>query len=51
MKIHNFTGISDVYEESQLPDLIVETDKEDVLTSRNKIVAFLLKIISHKGGY
>ncbi len=46
MKIYNFTGISDVYEVPQDPDLIVDTDKEDILTSKSKIVEFLLNAIS-----
>jgi len=47
LKIYNFTGISDIYEAPQQPDLIVDTDKDDILTSKNKIVEFLLQTVSN----
>jgi adenylylsulfate kinase len=45
-KIYNFTGINDIYEIPQSPDLIVDTGKEDILTSKSKILDFLLETIS-----
>lgn len=41
--IKNFTGIDDVYEEPLNPEIIVETDKETVEESANKIVNYLKK--------
>ena len=45
-KIHNFSGISDVYDVPQSPDLIIDTGKEDISASKNKILEFLLETIS-----
>lgn len=45
-KIHNFSGINDVYDVPQSPDLIVDTGKEDISASKNKILEFLLETIS-----
>ena len=42
-KIKNFTGISDPYEEPAEPEVVVCTDREDVNTSLDKIVDYLLK--------
>jgi adenylylsulfate kinase len=39
--IKNFTGIDDPYEEPESPEIIVETDKETVEESVNKILSFL----------
>jgi adenylylsulfate kinase len=40
-KIKNFTGVDDPYEEPEHPELIVETDKETVEESVNRIFAKL----------
>lgn len=40
-EISRFTGISDPYEEPVDPDVIVETDKETVEESTDKVVRFL----------
>src|SRR5690348_8554700 len=40
-KIKNFTGVDDPYEEPENPDLVVETDKETVEESVQKIFAKL----------
>ena len=39
--IPNFTGISAPYQEPENPEIIVETDKEDILQSTKKIIASL----------
>ncbi len=39
--IKNFTGIDDPYEEPEKPEIIVETDRETVDESVNKILSFL----------
>jgi adenylylsulfate kinase len=41
--IPNFTGYSDPYEEPENPDIVVDTEKETVSTSTNKIIDFLTK--------
>ncbi len=40
-KIKEFTGVSDPYEEPEHPELIVETDKETIEESANRIIAKL----------
>src|SRR5947199_5814162 len=40
-KIKGFTGVDDPYEEPQQPELVVETDKETIEESLNRIVAKL----------
>ena len=40
-EIKNFTGISDPYEEPLNPEVTVDTEKEDVEESMNKILAYL----------
>ena len=45
-KIHFFTGISDVYEPPEDADLIINTENEDILVSKNKIVNFLFEALS-----
>lgn len=40
-KIKEFTGVSDPYEEPEHPELIVETDKETIEESANRILAKL----------
>jgi adenylyl-sulfate kinase len=42
-EIKNFTGVSDPYEEPLRPEIVVETDKETVEESAQKIVAYLEK--------
>lgn len=39
--IKNFTGIDDPYEEPENPEIIVETDKESIEESVNKIIKYL----------
>ena len=41
--IPNFTGYSDPYEDPENPDIVVDTEKETVSTSTNKIIDFLTK--------
>lgn len=41
--IQNFTGISDPYEEPKTPDIIVDTEKETISQSVNKILDYLTK--------
>jgi adenylylsulfate kinase len=43
-KIKNFTGIDDPYEEPLNPELVVETDKETVDESVNRILAKLVEL-------
>jgi adenylylsulfate kinase len=40
-EIKNFTGVSDPYEEPESPEVLVESDKEDIEASVEKIVARL----------
>ncbi|MBD3182374.1 adenylyl-sulfate kinase [Candidatus Poribacteria bacterium] len=40
-EIKNFTGISDPYEEPENPTIIVDTDKENVEESAEKIIRYL----------
>jgi adenylyl-sulfate kinase len=40
-EIKNFTGVSDPYEEPDNPEIVVETDKEDVNESLQKIIRTL----------
>lgn len=41
-KINNFTGISDPFEEPYNADLVIDTEKEDVNTSIDKLYNFIL---------
>ena len=43
-EIPNFTGVSDPYEEPINPEIIIETDKEDVEQSVQKIIKSLKKL-------
>jgi adenylylsulfate kinase len=43
-KIKNFTGVDDPYEEPEHPELVVETDKETVEESVNRIFAKLVEL-------
>ncbi len=43
-KITGFTGVDDPYEEPEYPDLVVETDKETVEESVNRIFAKLIEL-------
>ena len=45
-RIENFTGISDPFEEPKNPDLIIETDTEDVLDSVVKLEKFIIGSVS-----
>lgn len=40
-EVKDFTGISAPYEEPDNPELILETDKESVEQSVNKVLAYL----------
>lgn len=40
-EIHNFTGISDPFEEPKTPDLILETEKEAAHESASKVINYL----------
>ncbi len=42
-EIKNFTGISAPYEEPQDPEILLETDKETLEESANKIIEYLTK--------
>jgi adenylylsulfate kinase len=42
-KINNFTGISSPYEEPISPDLIVNTNKETLDESTNKVIGILIE--------
>jgi adenylylsulfate kinase len=44
-KIHEFSGISHRYDEPVNPDLVIDTDKEDIEFSLNKLLQFVLKNI------
>jgi adenylylsulfate kinase len=43
-KIQNFTGVDDPYEEPESPELIVETDKESIEESVDRIFARLTEL-------
>jgi len=43
-EIKNFTGVDDPYEEPENPELIVETDKETVEESVNKVLSKLKEL-------
>src|SRR5437588_2614307 len=43
-KIKNFTGVDDPYEEPEHPDLVVETDKETIEESVERIFAKLVEL-------
>jgi len=45
-RIENFTGISDPFEKPKNPDLIIETDTEDVLDSVIKLEKFIIRSVS-----
>ena len=45
-KIQNFTGISDPFEVPPEPDLVLETDKEDIEKSAKKLENFIIKRVS-----
>ncbi len=42
-EIKDMTGIQDIYEPPENPEIIVETDKESVDESLNKIIDFLIR--------
>ncbi len=42
-EIQNFTGVSDPYEEPLNPELTIETDKENLDISVNKVIKFLVE--------
>lgn len=43
-QLAQFTGVSDVYEEPETPEIIVETDKESVTQCVDKIISSLKKL-------
>lgn len=43
-KIKNFTGVDDPYEEPENPELVIETNKESVEESVNRILAKLIEL-------
>ncbi len=43
-KIKNFTGVDDPYEEPENPELVIETDKETIEESVNRIFAKLIEL-------
>ncbi len=43
-KIKNFTGVDDPYEEPEHPDLVIETDKESIEESVERIFAKLVEL-------
>jgi len=45
-KIHNFTGISDPFEEPTTADLIVNTEEEDIEASAHKLEEFIVRSVS-----
>lgn len=48
--IKKFTGIDDPYEEPENPEIVVETDKESIEESVNKILKFLIRNNYIQGG-
>jgi len=40
-EIQNFTGVSDPYEEPQNPEVLVESDKDSVEDSLQRIIGYL----------
>ena len=40
-KIYNLTGVNDVYEQPSVPDLIINTEFENIETSVKKVVDFI----------
>ena len=42
-EIENFTGISSPYEDPKNPDLILNTEKESIEESVNKLESFIIK--------
>lgn len=46
--IKNFTGIDDPYEEPENPEIVVETDKEPLEESVEKIIGYLRKKVIWK---
>jgi len=45
-KIHNFTGISDPFEEPTMADLTVNTQDEDIEVSAHKLEEFIVRSVS-----
>jgi len=49
-EIKNFTGISDPYEEPENPDLVIDTERESIEESAEKLLNFILnklKVANH----
>lgn len=42
-KIHNLTGVNDIFEEPQNPDLVIDTSQETVEESLEKVLDFVLQ--------
>lgn len=45
-KISNLTGFGDTYEEPVVPDLVIDTDQEDVQESAARLLGFILGIVN-----
>ena len=45
-KVYNFTGISDPFDEPEIEDLVIETDKEDIKHSLKTLENFIIGSIS-----
>lgn len=45
-RIENFTGISDPFEEPKNPDLVIQTDDEDIEDSVKKLENFIVRSVS-----
>jgi adenylylsulfate kinase len=45
-KVYNFTGISDPFDEPEIEDLVIETDKEDIKHSLKTLENFIIESIS-----
>jgi adenylylsulfate kinase len=46
-KIYNLTGVNDVYEEPSSPDLVINTESENIRISVKKVVDFIREQITH----
>ena len=46
-KIRNFTGISDIYQTPKNPDLIIQTEKDNIEDSARVLIDFILKQLNY----
>jgi len=49
-EIAQFTGVSDPYEEPLAPELVIDTEREDVATSATRVIDRLLELDYLRGG-